>query len=35
MLTAVTSALGNVTNYAAQIGATQDRMSSMNNLNMR
>ena len=34
MLTAVNSALGNVTNYAAQIGATQDRMSSMNNLNM-
>ncbi len=34
ILTAVNSALGSVTNYAAQIGATQDRMSAMNNLNM-
>jgi len=33
MLTAVTSALSSVTNYAATIGATQDRMSAMNNLN--
>jgi flagellin len=33
VLTAVTSALNNVTNYAAQIGATQDRMSAMSNLN--
>jgi flagellin len=33
VLTAVVSALNSVTNYAAQIGATQDRMSSMNNLN--
>jgi flagellin len=34
ILTAVNSALSNVTNYAAQIGATQDRMSAMSNLNM-
>ncbi len=34
MLTAVNAALSSVTNYAAQIGATQDRMSSMTNLNM-
>ena len=34
MLTAVNAALSAVTNYAAQIGATQDRMSSMSNLNM-
>ena len=34
ILTAVNAALSSVTNYAAQIGATQDRMSSMNNLNM-
>jgi flagellin len=33
MLTAVNAALSSVTNYATQIGATQDRMSSMNNLN--
>ncbi len=33
ILTAVNSALNSVTNYAAQIGATQDRMSSMSNLN--
>ena len=33
VLTAVVSALGNVTNYAAQIGATQDRMSSISSLN--
>ena len=33
-LTAVNSALSSITNYAAQIGATQDRMSAMNNLNM-
>jgi flagellin len=34
VLTAVNAALSSVTNYAAQIGATQDRMSSMSNLNM-
>jgi flagellin len=34
VLTAVVSALNNVTNYAASIGATQDRMSSIANLNM-
>jgi flagellin len=34
ILSAVNSALSTVTNYAAQIGATQDRMSSMSNLNM-
>ena len=34
ILTAVNSALSSVTNYAAQIGATQGRMSSMSNLNM-
>jgi flagellin len=34
VLTAVVSALNNVTNYAASIGATQDRMSSISNLNM-
>ncbi len=34
ILTAVNAALSSVTNYAAQIGATQDRMSSINNLNM-
>ena len=34
ILTAVDAALSSVTNYAAQIGATQDRMSSMSNLNM-
>ncbi len=34
VLTAVVSALNSVTNYAAQIGATQDRMSSIANLNM-
>jgi flagellin len=33
ILTAVNAALSAVTNYAAQIGATQDRMSTMNNLN--
>jgi len=33
VLTAVVSALSSVTNYAAQIGATQDRMSAMSNLN--
>jgi flagellin len=33
ILTAVNSALSSVTNYAAQIGATQDRMSAMSNLN--
>jgi flagellin len=33
ILTAVNSALSNVTNYSAQLGATQDRMSSMSNLN--
>jgi flagellin len=34
VLTAVVSALNSVTNYAASIGATQDRMSSISNLNM-
>ncbi|MDE3176555.1 MAG: flagellin [Pseudomonadota bacterium] len=34
ILTAVNAALNSVTNYAASIGATQDRMSSMSNLNM-
>ena len=34
ILTAVNAALNSVTNYAAQIGATQNRMSAMNNLNM-
>jgi flagellin len=34
ILTAVVSALNAVTNYAAQIGATQDRMSSIATLNM-
>ena len=34
ILTAVNTALSSVTNYAAQIGATQDRMSSISNLNM-
>ena len=33
MLTAVNTALTSVTNYAATLGATQDRMSAMNNLN--
>jgi flagellin len=33
MLTAVNSVLNNVTNYAATIGATQDRMSNISNLN--
>ena len=33
ILTAVNSALNSVTNYAAQIGATQDRMSAISNLN--
>ncbi len=33
ILTAVNAALTSVTNYSAQIGSTQDRMSSMNNLN--
>lgn len=33
VLTAVNSALNSVTNYAAQLGATQDRMSAMSNLN--
>ena len=33
MLTAVNAALTSVTNYAATIGATQDRMTAMNNLN--
>jgi flagellin len=33
MLTAVNATLSNITNYAATIGATQDRMSAMNNLN--
>ena len=33
ILTAVNAALNSVTNYAAQIGATQDRMSAMSNLN--
>ena len=33
ILTAVNSTLSSVTNYAAQIGATQDRMSAMTNLN--
>jgi flagellin len=33
VLTAVVAAMGQVTNYAAQIGATQDRMSAMSNLN--
>jgi flagellin len=33
ILTSVNSALSNITNYSAQLGATQDRMSSMNNLN--
>jgi flagellin len=33
MLTAVNSALTNVTNYAATIGATQDRLSALSNLN--
>ncbi len=34
ILTAVVAAMNSVTNYGAQIGATQDRMSAMNNLNM-
>jgi flagellin len=33
-LTAVNAALSSVTNYAAQIGATQGRMSAMSNLNV-
>ena len=33
ILTAVVSALGSITNYAASIGATQDRMSSISSLN--
>lgn len=33
ILTAVNSALSSITNYAANIGATQDRMSSISNLN--
>jgi flagellin len=33
ILTAVNGALSAITNYAATIGATQDRMSSMSNLN--
>ncbi len=33
ILTAVNSALNSITNYAASIGATQDRMSSISNLN--
>jgi flagellin len=33
MLTAVNAALSNVTSYASTIGATQDRMSAMSNLN--
>ena len=33
VLTAVNSVLSSITNYAASIGATQDRMSSISNLN--
>jgi flagellin len=33
ILTAVNSVLSSITNYAASIGATQDRMSSISNLN--